>query len=184
MVIGVAFEDVLAAAQAGEEWGFAALYRDLNPALLRYFSARASGAGEDLAADTWLAAARRLSAFSGDEGAFRAWMFTIAYRRLVQHWRDSGRTPARVVEDLDGRAAADDTEAEALEATAAREAAVAIARSLPPDQADVVLLRVLGGLDVGQVAEVLDKRPGAVRALQHRALRRLARAYSMDGVTR
>ena len=48
---------------------------------------------------------------------------------------------------------------------------------LSPDQAQVVLLRVVGGLRVSQVAELLGKQPGTVRVLQHRGLRRLATGY-------
>ena len=51
------------------------------------------------------------------------------------------------------------------------------------DQADVVLLRVLAGLDVDQVAEILGKRPGTVRVLQHKALRRLAGRFSIEALT-
>jgi len=48
---------------------------------------------------------------------------------------------------------------------------MALARiaSLPPDQAEVVLLRVLGGFDASELAEILGKRPGAIRVLQYRA---------------
>jgi RNA polymerase sigma-70 factor (ECF subfamily) len=55
---------------------------------------------------------------------------------------------------------------------------------LTPDQADVVLLRVLVGLDVEQVANVLGKRPATVRVLQHKALRRLAAHFSVEALTR
>jgi RNA polymerase sigma-70 factor (ECF subfamily) len=141
--------------------------------------------GDDLAAETWLAAARNLGSFRGDEAAFRGWLFTIARRRLVQHWRDSARrraTPS-APESLAERRAADDPETEGLAAVSAREAARTIAAALPPDQADVVLLRMLAGLDVDQVAEILGKRPGTVRVLQHKALRRLAERFSPEVLT-
>ena len=64
-VIGVEFDSVLRAAQAGAEWAFATLYRDINPRLLRYFAAQAPSVAEDLASETWLAAAGRLHLFSG-----------------------------------------------------------------------------------------------------------------------
>jgi RNA polymerase sigma-70 factor (ECF subfamily) len=185
MTIGSEFDSVLAAAQAGAEWAFAVLYRDLNPRLLRYLGARAPSAAEDVAAETWLAVARQLASFSGGEAAFRGWLFTIARRRLIQHWRDTGRRPATPVapESLVGRAGSDDPEADALSAVSARAAAAAIAAALSPDQADVVLLRVLAGLDVDQVAEILGKRPGTVRVLQHKALRRLANRFSPEALT-
>jgi RNA polymerase sigma-70 factor (ECF subfamily) len=86
-------------------------------------------------------------------------------------------------EALADRAGSDDTEAAALDAGTAQVAARAIALALTPDQADVVLLRVLAGLDVGLVAEILGKRPGTVRVLQHKALRRLAGTFSLEALT-
>jgi RNA polymerase sigma-70 factor (ECF subfamily) len=162
------------------------LYRELNPRLLRYFAARAPGPAEDLASETWLGAARHLGSFSGSEEAFRGWLFTIAHRRLVQHWRDVKRRPPALGDseaDLDGQPSPDSADA-ALDAVFAQEAARKIAAALSPDQAEVVLLRVLGGLDVDQVAEILGKRPGAIRVLQHKALRRLSAGnFSIEGVT-
>jgi RNA polymerase sigma-70 factor, ECF subfamily len=185
VTIGLDFDDVLSAAQAGGEWAFTALYRDVNPPLLRYLGAQAPGAADDVAAETWLAVARQLGSFSGGEGAFRGWLFSIARRRLIQHWRDLGRRPVTPVapDTLSERPAADDPEAAGLAVVSAQEAAAAIAAALPPDQADVVLLRVLAGLDVNQVAEILGKRPGTVRVLQHKALRRLAGRFSIEALT-
>jgi RNA polymerase sigma-70 factor (ECF subfamily) len=185
VVIGEEFDEILVATQAGADWAFATLYRDLNPRLLRYFSAKAPALAEDLASETWLAAARQLPSFRGGEMAFRAWIFSIGRRRLVQHWRDAGRRPSSPVapETLTSKAGTDDTEGEAVNATTAQAAARAIAHVLSPDQADVVLLRVLAGLDVEQVAEILGKRPGTVRVLQHKVLRRLAGTFSLEALT-
>ncbi len=185
MTVGAEFQSVLAAAQTGAEWAFAVLYRDLNPRLSRYFWAQAPSVAEDLASETWLAAARRLPSFRGDEEAFRGWLFTIGRRRLIQHWRDSQRHPSRPADPatLSDGIAPDDTEAAALDAAGAREAAQAIAAALSRDQADVILLRVLAGLSVDEVARILGKRPGAVRVLQHKALRRLAGKFSLAEVT-
>lgn len=180
MSIGYEFETVLGAAQVGAEWAFETLYRGLNPRLVRYLSVQAPSAADDIAAETWLAAARQLQSFSGDERAFRAWMFTIARRRLIQHWRTAGRRPAVPLppERFHDRAAPDQPEAEGLAAVSAHEVVATIASLLPPDQTDVVLLRVLAGLDVNQVARLLGKRPGTVRVLQHKALGRLAEKFS------
>jgi len=185
-MLGETFSDALHAARGGEEWGFALLYRDLNAPLLRYFGAQAPAEAEDLASETWLAAARGLGSFEGGERAFRAWLFTIAHRRLVQHWRGASRRPADSVDPdtVDAFLGAADTEHEALAATGAVEAARVLAEALTPDQAQVILLRVLVGLTVEEVAVALSKRPGTVRVLQHRALRRLAEKFSLEGVTR
>ncbi|HEX9529955.1 MAG TPA: RNA polymerase sigma factor [Acidimicrobiales bacterium] len=186
MTIGAEFDTLLAAAQAGGEWAFAALYRDLNPKLLRYLSAHAPGAAEDVAAETWLGVARGLRSFTGGEGAFRSWFFTIAHRQLVQLWRDRGRRPSSPAdpESFADLAAPDDPEAAGVAIVSAAEAARTIRAALSRDQADVVLLRVLAGLDADQVAEVLGKRPATVRVLQHRALRKLEGQFSPEPVTR
>jgi RNA polymerase sigma-70 factor (ECF subfamily) len=180
------FGRVLSAAQAGDEWAFTLLYREFNPRLVRYFAAHAPSVAEDLAADTWLAVARQLGVFRGDEGAFRGWLFTIARGKLVQHWRDQGRRPATPVspDAFGDQAGPDDPEETALEGLSTVRAVRAITAALPPAQADVVLLRVLGGLDVDQVASMVGKPPGTVRVLQHRALHRLVDSFAVDRVTR
>jgi RNA polymerase sigma-70 factor, ECF subfamily len=181
---GAAFESILAAAQAGADWALAKLYVEYNPPLERYFGARAPASREDLASETWIGAARGLGEFRGDERRFRSWLFTIAYRRLVDHWKQAAAAPDLLdPAAMRGWVGEDDPEETAVEAMSAQEAARRIAGCLSSDQADVVLMRLLGDLDVDQVAEVLGKRPGAVRALQHRALQKLRKEISLEGVT-
>jgi RNA polymerase sigma-70 factor (ECF subfamily) len=185
VTVGEEFASILAAAQAGEEWAVAVLYRDLNPLLLRYLRARHASEADDLAAEVWLAAARQLPGFVGDEAGFRGWLFTIARRQLIATWRREGRRRTRTApaETFDAVAAPDDTEAAALGGSIAQEAVDKLLAGLPPDQAEVVLLRVVAGLGVAQVAEIMGKRPGTVRVLQHRALRRLAQIHGKAVVT-
>lgn len=185
--VGQEFDAVLTAAQAGGQWAFSLLYRQFNPKLVRYFAARAPSDADDLAAETWMGVARQLGGFRGDESGFRAWLFTIAHHQLVQHWRRRSRRAqlaSGAEQNGDGRAA-DDPEAEVVAGLSAQEASRRIAVVLNPQQAEVVLLRVLGDLEVEQVAKILGKRPGSIRALQHRALRRLAdQKFLVEGVTR
>jgi RNA polymerase sigma-70 factor (ECF subfamily) len=77
----------------------------------------------------------------------------------------------------------DERETIGLATVSAQEAAAALAASLPADQADVVLLRVVAGLDVDQVAEILGKKAGTVRVLQHKAVRRLAEKFCVELLT-
>ena len=79
------------------------------------------------------------------------------------------------------RAGPDDPATAALEAESTR-AALALIAELPPDQAEVVALRVLGGMSVDEVARIIGKRPGAVRVLAHRGLRRLAQRLESAGL--
>jgi len=181
MMLEEQFAGTLAAAQAGGEWAVADIYRAHNARVVRYFRANAPADAEDLASETWLAAARNLSSFEGDEDAFRGWLFTIARRRLTDHRRKAGRRhdEARPEESLEVSAEAS-AEADALAGRLGHEAASKIVSRLPADQAEAVLLRVVADLSVEQVAAITGRRPGTVRVLQHRALRRLAREFPDD----
>lgn len=181
--LGDQFPGILTAAQDGGEWAVAILYRWLQPAVVGYLRARAGGDAEDLASETWIAVARGLSNFSGDETAFRSWVFTIAHRRLIDHHRVTARRPrTRTLHPAEGEThdghlempAADDPAGEVIAAVAGDEAVRRIVALLPRDQAEIVLLRVVAGLSVDEVAAITGRRPGTVRVLQHRALRRLA----------
>jgi RNA polymerase sigma factor (sigma-70 family) len=179
-----AFESVLSGAQAGASWALTILYRDLHPRVLRYLSVREPVEAEDLASEVWLDVAAGIGRFRGDEEGFRAWVFTIARRRLLDLRRRASvrREKPVPLELLGGHRGIGDAEGEAL-ASIHADAATALIATLPPDQSDVVLLRVIGDLSVADVAKILGKRPGAVRALQHRALRHLAQVVSREGVT-
>ncbi len=174
-MIGADFEAILAAAKHGDERAFAVLYRDLQPPLLRYLRVIAPEACEDLAAETWLEVARGLDRFEGGEAGFRSWVFTVARHRMVDLRRREARQPVVPVppEAFPDRSDTGDAADAALTAISTR-AALALIGSLPPDQAEVVALRIVGGLDVAQVAAIVAKRPGTVRVLSHRGLRRLA----------
>ena len=181
-MIGPEFPAVLAAAAAGDEQAFGRLWHDLQPRLLRYFVVAAPAAAEDLASETWLGVVRGLHRFQGNEPAFRAWVFTIARHEMLD-WRR--RAARRATEDLPAgdlaeQAAPDDPAADALERFATR-AALAQVAALPADQAEAIVLRVVAGLDVQRVADIMGKRPGTVRVLTHRGLRRLAERLGADG---
>jgi RNA polymerase sigma-70 factor (ECF subfamily) len=161
----------------GADWAVAELWRDLHPRLLTYFRAAEPGAAEDLASDTWVDVARSLHRFEGGETDFRRFAFTIARRRLSDHRRRRfrRRTDPVAGETMADRAAPDDP------ATAAvGQAALAVIGRLPRDQAEVVLLRVVGGLGAEEVGAIVGKSAGAVRVIQHRALKRLAALLDTD----
>jgi RNA polymerase sigma-70 factor, ECF subfamily len=172
---GSDFARRLAAAQAGDESSFTELFRSVQPSLLRYLSTVGGALADDVAAETWLSVVRGLGRFRGDESQWKAWVFTIARARLVDARRRAARTPTPVDADalLDGCMATDDV-AGTVEGMFSTEAALALIGQLPEQQAEVILLRYVGGLDVGETARALGKRPGAVRVASHRALRRLA----------
>jgi RNA polymerase sigma-70 factor (ECF subfamily) len=177
------FQRTLAAAQEGAEWAVTALWTSLHAPLLRFLRGLNRDAAEDVESETWIRIARGLRGFSGGESDFRAWAFTIARNRMIDWCRQAERVRATPVaaEELAAMPGAPDAAA-AAEEELELEAALNLVRTLPPDQAEVILLRVLAGLDVARVAAIVGKRPGAVRVLQHRGLRRLAAGTTFEVV--
>jgi len=183
-VIGTGFADVLTAAQKGDEDAFTRLWLDGNAALLRYLRVTAPDAAEDIAADTWVQVVRGLARFRGDEAAWRAWLFTTARRRTIDHARRRSRHAAAPIDEVPPSELpiTADSADEALAHLSTR-SAIAMLAELPTVQAEVILLRVVAGLDTDTVARIVGRSPGAVRVAAHRGLRRLAQNLTEAGVT-
>ena len=176
------FDNVLPAARAGAEWAWSRIYADLAPTVTGYLRAHGAAEPEDLTGEAFLQVVRGLDGFSGDERDFRSWVFTIVHRRLIDERRARGRRPADPAppEDVERHAGAGgDVEREALGRIGDARVRAALAE-LPEDQRSVLLLRILGDLTVEEVARAVGKRPGAVKALQRRALQRLERESLLD----
>jgi RNA polymerase sigma-70 factor (ECF subfamily) len=157
-MIGCRFPHVLKAAADSDEAAFGLLWQDLQPRPLRYFTVTAPAAAEGLASRTWLDVVGGLSRFRGSEPAFQAWVFTIARHRVLDwrrpHVRDSTRCLPGV--EIMEWTPADDPAATVVEGISTR-AALDLVATLPTDQAEAITLRVVAGLDIGQVAEVMGK---------------------------
>jgi RNA polymerase sigma-70 factor (ECF subfamily) len=170
------------AAQVGSEAAFTRLWRDCNPALLRYLRVMAPDVAEDVAADTWLRVIRGVARFSGDEQAWRAWLFTIARHMMIDQARRQSRRRAIPLDDRIELPVVGDVADAVLEHLATRAALAQVAK-LPAIQAEVIMLRVVAGLDTEAVARLTGRSPGAVRVAAHRGLRRLAQILAEAGVT-
>ena len=169
-------------AQKGDEEAFRLIYRTVQPGLLRYLRGLVGDDAEDVASEAWSQIARDLGSFQRRRRRLPG---------LGGHHRPAPRpgppppaaAPAGRLDLLDRRltdlAAADDTAVRALEAVAT-DSAIALIATLPRDQAEAVLLRVVMGLDVATAGRVLGKRAGAVRTATHRGLRRLADRLADD----
>jgi RNA polymerase sigma-70 factor (ECF subfamily) len=183
-VVGDDFGVVLADAQGGSEEQFAVLWRDANPALLRYLRVLAPESAEDVAAEAWVHVVRGLTRFTGDEAAWRAWLFTTARRRLLDQARLRRRHPAEPLEEISPAEVPRTPDAAQIALdNIATEAAIALLGHLPPLQAEVIMLRVVAGLDADAVARMLGKTPGNVRVMAHRGLKRLETLLGPAGVT-
>lgn len=163
-------------AQAGDEAAFSQVYRRVHPGLLRYLIVQVGPDAEDIASETWVQVCRDLGNFHGDGDGFRGWVATIGRHRALDHIRARGRRPsdATPAEAFAGIAGTDDTSRQAEESLSTA-GALALIGSLPPDQAEAVLLRAVIGLDAKSAGAVLGKRPGAVRTAAYRGLQKLAK---------
>lgn len=179
MTLGEPFSAILAAARVGEEWAWAAIYRDLAGPVTGYLASRGAAEPEDLASEAFLQVARGLSGFEGDEAAFRSWVFVIAHRRMQDARRAAKRRPQRTDADADEAlamlGAAGSVEDHALGALRDERLASALER-LGDAHREVLALRVIGDLSVAETATIMGKSPGAIKVLQHRALRALREA--------
>ena len=183
-VLGEGFPKVLRAAADGDGAAFATLWRDSHPPLLRYLWVAAGDAAEDLASDVWLDVARRLGKFKGGEPEFRGWLFTLARRKVIDRHRYEARHPVSPTGDIEpfDRPSSDDTVAAALE-DISTESALTLIATLPRDQAEIIVLRIVVGMDATEVAKIVGKSPGAVRVAAHRALRALSARLAGVGGT-
>ena len=162
---------------AGDTEAFRTVYRTVQAPLLRYLEVLVGrDDAEGVASEAWGEAGRGLSPFSGAGVRFRSWATTIGRHRALDLLRQRSRR-VRVDQDLTGVEVADgiDLEVQVAEVIST-DAALAVIRSLPQDQAEAVMLRAVMGLDARTAGEVLGKRAGAVRSATSRGLRSLGRA--------
>ncbi len=174
---------MLTAAQAGGAWAFERLYGALAPPVVGYLRLQGASDPEDLTNEVFLNVFTGIGSFSGDEGQFRSWAFTIAHHRLVDERRRSSRRPDVAPQEVEERADADgDVEDEVLRRLSI-ERVRRLCDRLAPDQRDVLLLRLLSAMTLEQTAEALGKSETAVKALQRRALAAIRRLIERSEVS-
>lgn len=172
---GVTFDpwdSLLEAARAGADWAWSDLYRTYAPKVRGYAFAQGVADPEDLVGEVFLQAVRNLNRFTGDEAAFRSWLFTIVHRRVLDSRRRSRRRPEEMNGHVPESATLPAAEDVALQGLSDPRLLDGLA-VLTTEQRRVLALRVIGDLSLDDVARILHKRTGAIKALQHRALQRL-----------
>jgi RNA polymerase sigma-70 factor, ECF subfamily len=174
----------LDAARRREAAAVSRIYSAYAPALFRFFLASVGDRhqAEDLTGNAFLSAIESLPRFRGPVQALGGWLFQIARHDLYDHRRKQARSRTEPLEDnLTEAAQADATEdPEELAIARLEGSRVMLAlRELSPDQREVLLLRMAGGLTAPEVAEILDKTVGAVKSLQFRGLASLARVLGL-----
>jgi RNA polymerase sigma-70 factor, ECF subfamily len=167
------FAAALVDARSGGHAGLSVLFRSFHPPLLRYLRAHEPGRAEDIAGETWLAVAAQIKGFDGDRSAFAGWLFTIARNRLADLRRTGARRRTDPVAEVREGVAGSSTEDVVVGRLEVQAAVDLVVGQLSPDQAEVVLLRTLGGLSAAEVGRIMGRDEGWVRVTHHRAVRRL-----------
>lgn len=169
----------LDAARRGDREALAELFRAHQAPLLRYLRARRAPSPDDVASQVWIDVATSIDRFEGGDDDFRRWLFTIAHRRSVDAIRRAVRTSQRrsaLAARAADHAAGADAEHEDHDAL---DRAIALVATLPDNQAEAVMLRVVNDLPIVDVASVMEISEGNVRVLVHRGLTRLRRKLSV-----
>lgn len=169
-------------AKVGDVDALGQLWREYQHLLLRYFRAKGMAEPDDLASIVWIEVATGIHRFVGSEHDFRRWLFTIASRRRIDDIRSVQRRrrgternqPHR--DELVAPSASD-----VGDRSLALDRAIELVASLPPGQREAVTLRVIGDLNVSEVAAIMGRREGTVRVLVHRGLKRLAEQTDVTG---
>jgi RNA polymerase sigma-70 factor (ECF subfamily) len=176
------FDDVLARARTGAGEAFTVLYQDLSKPVAAYVRTQGVADVEDLTSEVFMAVFTGLSRFEGDQAGFRSWVFTIAHHRVADHWRRAARSLSLTSYDpMDDERTVPSAEAGAFESLGSQEVAELLA-GLTEEQREVLTLRVVADLTVEQVADVVGRSLGAVKALQRRALATLRRQIEGEAV--
>jgi RNA polymerase sigma-70 factor, ECF subfamily len=174
----------LADARRREPAAVTRVYTAYAPALFRFFMAAVGDRhqAEDLTGTAFVSAIESLPRFRGPVEALGGWLFQIARHDLYDHRRRQARSRIEPLEDNLDEAAlisgAEDPEELAIARLEGGRVLAALGE-LSPDQREVLLLRMAGGLTAPEVADILGKTTGAVKALQHRGLASLARVLGL-----
>jgi len=180
-VDGEEVASLVARAQSGDSSAFGEIYDRYSDTVYRYIYFRVNNAqlAEDLASETFLRALRRISSFSWQGRAFGAWLVTIARNLVVDHFK-SGRYRLEIAKPDVLGTDSPETDPSTSPETAALEkltnaTLLTAVKKLNPDQQECIVLRFLHGFTVAETARTMGKNEGAVKALQYRAVRTLAR---------
>ncbi|MER6088236.1 ECF subfamily RNA polymerase sigma factor, BldN family [Streptomyces bluensis] len=174
--------DLVERAQAGEADAFGRLYDQYSDTVYRYIYYRVGGkaTAEDLTSETFLRALRRIGTFTWQGRDFGAWLVTIARNLVADHFKSSRfRLEVTTGEMLDANEVERSPEDSVLESLS-NAALLDAVRRLNPQQQECVTLRFLQGLSVAETARVMGKNEGAIKTLQYRAVRTLARLLPED----
>jgi RNA polymerase sigma-70 factor (ECF subfamily) len=169
-------------AREGDKEAFGQLYDHYHVSVYRFLYYRVGSAplAEDLTSETFFRALRSMSSFRWQGKDFGAWLMTIARNLTADHFK-AGRTRLeQTTEDMQTLdSTADGPEQEVL-ATLTNEALLGALHELPAEQRECLVMRFLQGLSIAETAQILGRSSGAVKQLQLRGVRNLAKVLPQE----
>ena len=179
------FSEVIERARQRDSDAWTTIYERYRDSIFKffYYQVRNRQTAEDLTGGVFLEAIQAAHRFTGDEKALRAWLFRIGRHNLIDHIRSSKRAVIENIEstserELAARTLATEDPEEAAMKRVLRDRVRAEVQRLSRDQREVILLRLSGGLTSPEIAKIVGKTTGAVKALQHRAMSTLSKVLS------
>ncbi|HEU4511562.1 MAG TPA: sigma-70 family RNA polymerase sigma factor [Nocardioidaceae bacterium] len=164
-------------ARGGDSEAFGMLYDHYNASVYRfiYYRVGSVALAEDLASETFFRALRSMSSFKWQGKDFGAWLMTIARNLTADHYK-AGRTRLEfATEDMGAHDSATEGPETAVLASLTNEALLEALGQLPTEQQECLIMRFLQGLSIAETAKVLGRSDGAVKQLQLRGVRNLAK---------
>jgi RNA polymerase sigma-70 factor (ECF subfamily) len=176
-------ESLILAAKRGDEQALGTLYDAYVDRIYRYIFYRVDNAevARDLTADVFLRVVEGLPNYEYRSVPFVAWLYRIAHARVVDHFRQASKAQEQeAIENIE-LSAEDDMDSSLMKAYHQEKVHAAI-KQLTPEQQQVVLLRFVEGYNLQKTAEALGKTIGAIKLMQHRALRTLSKELKNQGI--
>jgi RNA polymerase sigma-70 factor (ECF subfamily) len=163
-------------AQEGDAEAFGELYDHYVTMVHRYVYHRVGdrATAEDVTSETFVRALRRIDSLSFQGRDVGAWLVTIARNIIRDHVKSSRYRLEVTTADMRDADRATDGPEDAVIAHLTNQQLLACVQQLGSEQQECIVLRFLHGMSVSETAEIMGKKDGAIKALQHRAVRRLA----------
>ena len=164
-------------ARAGDSEAFGLLFDHYHVSVYRfvYYRVGSVALAEDLTSETFFRALRSMSSFRWQGKDFGAWLMTIARNLTTDHFK-AGRTRLELAtEDMSAHDGSTDGPESAVLASLTNTALLAALKELPHEQQECLVMRFLQGLSIAETAQVLGRSDGAVKQLQLRGVRNLAK---------
>lgn len=172
-------ESLVQRAKQRDQRAFAQLYEEYFDKIYRYIAIRIGDKmeAEDMTQQVFLKALQSISSFKWKGVPFSAWLFRIAHNQVVDYFRKSKKKPATLLDEplLKGNSDPQTMAEQNMDI----EQVMLATRQLTEAQCEVISLRFAGELPIAQVARIMGKSEGAIKALQHSAIAALRRALGV-----